>query len=44
VSEDELRTILDEYVRRKLMVVEKNLYLSLAIMPDLPEVESEGSK
>lgn len=33
---DEVRDIVEGFVNRKLMVVEKGLYLSLAVMPHLP--------
>jgi ribosomal peptide maturation radical SAM protein 1 len=37
LDEDQIKIILDEFVEKKLMVKEKNLYLSLAIMTYTPE-------
>ena len=38
LSTDQIKMILDEFVEKKLMVKEKNLYLSLAILINTPEL------
>ncbi len=44
LSEHQIEMILDEYVGKKLMVKENNLYLSLAIMTYTPEFEIRKTK